>query len=57
MPTWKGAPAIMQQMMVCLRADRYGNKLVSWCSCFRLTARYQIGSRSAYGILEDVGQE
>lgn len=47
----------MQQMMVGLRTQFNRDKLVSWRAGLGFATCYQVWSRSAYGILEDIGQE
>lgn len=57
MSRWKAPPSISQQMPIRLGTDVDIDKLVQWCGERRLTAGKEIGSRTAYGVFEDIGEE
>lgn len=44
-------------MPIRLGTDVDIDKLVQWCGERRLTAGKEIGSRTAYGVFEDIGEE
>lgn len=53
----KAPPAIVQSVMVSLCTDIYRDETVRWRVIPWLASGYQVGSRSAHGILDNVRQE